>query len=322
MTALLDPASADLTLMQDRQVAVLGYGQVAAAHALNLRDSGIDVRVGLEPDSRAAGRAEVEGLLVVPPGEAVAQADVVVVPAGESPDLASLQRLLAGLEPEDLVLVTDGSAVRFDGLAVPAGVDLVMLRTVGGGSRMRSEFLDGRGAPCLVAVHTDATGLAWPVLTAYAQATGALRSGAIVTTVDHDAHAARFAEVAVHDSVDRLVEGAFDVLSDAGVEPEVAYLAILHGLRERIERVYAEGYVALHAPDSETGRGAGQVDPGLSDRLGRAWTQVTTGSAGRPEAVGAGQQEDLPPSRREAARAAHPLQQVGRRVRDLMSWAR
>ncbi|WP_161958434.1 hypothetical protein [Ornithinimicrobium cavernae] len=281
---LLEPDSADLTLLQDRQVAVLGFGPIASGHALNLRDSGVDVRVGVLAESRAAVRAEVEGLLVVAPEDAVRQADIVVVPTDDSTDPATLQQLLeTGLETGDLVLVTGGDPVHGGEVTVPEGVDLVVLQTIGGPERLRTEYLDGRGVPCLVAVETDASRVAWPVLTAYCQALGALRSGALVTSAAELTEASRYADTAVHEAVQRLVEDGFDRLVERGTAEEVAYLVTLHELKDRIDTAWAAGFGTEQVPDHDAAE--------LS-------------------------------SRRAVARAAHPIEQVGRRVRALMSWIR
>lgn len=280
----LDPESADLTLLQDRQVAVLGFGPVASGHALNLRDSGVDVRVGVRPDSRAAGRAEVEGLLVVEVADAVTTADIVVLPTDDSVDLPAVQPVLdAALEPGDLILVTGGGPVHHGTVRAPAGVDLVVLQGIGGPDRLRGEYLDGRGIPCLVAVETDASGVAWPVLTAYAQALGALRSGALVTSAAELAEAEEYAEAAVHTQVRRLVESGFDTLVGRGVSEEVAYLATLHELKQRVDTAWASGFGTDQVPD----RAAAEL-----------------------------------PTRDAVARATHPIEQAGRRVRALMSWIR
>lgn len=280
---LLDPDSADLTLLQDRQVAVLGFGPIAAGHALNLRDSGVDVRVGVPAESRAAARAEVEGLLVVSPEDAVRQADIVLLPTDDSTDTDPLTPLLDGLEPGDMVLVSAAEPVHAGQVVVPDGVDLVLLVGIGGPDRLRTEYLDGRGVPALVAVQTDATGVAWPVLTAYSQAVGALRSGALVTTVAELAEANQFAEERVHSAVQSLVEDGFDTLTGRGTSEEVAYLVTLHELKNRVDTACAAGFGTEQVPD----RQAAEL-----------------------------------PSRRAVARAAHPIEQVGRGVRALMSWIR
>ncbi|GAA1177995.1 ketol-acid reductoisomerase [Ornithinimicrobium humiphilum] len=296
MSTVLDPDSADLTLLQDRQVAVLGYDAVAEAHALNLRDSGVDVWVGIDPDSRRAVSAEIEGLTVRSPEEAVAHCDIVLVPAADdhSPgpatfDLEHLQRLLdEHTEPGDLVIVTSGAQVLPGALSVPEGVDLALLRAVGDGQRIREEFLDGRGCPALVAVARDGSGAAWATLTAYAAAMGSLRSGAIVTTVEHQATALDLAEEWVHVPLRKAVEAAFDELVRRGVEDEVAYLAVVHDLKTRVDQINGAGFASQYGP------------------------------AGHP--IGGSEGEPL--TRRAAARAAHPLEHVGRRVRAMMSWIR
>lgn len=291
---VLDPDSADLTLLQDRQVAVLGFDQMAAAHALNLRDSGVDVRVGTSPDGRGAARAEMEGILVMDPAEAVQHCDVVLVAVGgdeggREHDLATVQSLLqAHTDTGDLVVVTSGEPVRTGQLTVPDGVDLAMLRSVGDGERVREEYLDGRGCPALVAVARDQSGAAWATLTAYAAAMGALRSGAIVTTLAHEARAARYAEAHVYAPLWTSMEDAFDALVGSGVEPEVAYLAVVHELKTRVDQVYAAGLASQFGPDAQPG----------SDPADGAQT------------------------RRAAHEAAHPLEQVGRAVRAMMSWIR
>lgn len=289
---VLDPDSADLTLLQDRQVAVLGYDAVAEAHALNLRDSGVDVWVGTDPESRRAASAEMEGLAVTMPPEAVARCDIVLVPTPPAPDpahLGTVQELLdSGIEPGDLVVVTSGSLVHAGGLRVPEGADLAMLQAIGDGERIREEYLDGRGCPALVAVARDGSGAAWATLTAYAAAMGALRSGAIVTTLEHEAQAREHADRRVFAPLSVAVANAFDELVRSGVEEEVAYLAVVHDLRGRVEQIYQAGFATQYGPDGRPG-----ADP----------------------AAGA-------TSRRDAQRAAHPIEHVGRRVRAMMSWIR
>lgn len=291
MSSVLDPDSADLTLLQDRQVAVLGYDALAAAHALNLRDSGVDVWVGVAPGSRLAARAEVEGLAVAAPEDAARRCDILLVPGERhgAQESQALRRLVAEhTEPGDLVIVTSGGIVRAGGLPVPDGVDLAMLRAVGDGGRVREEYLDGRGCPALVAVARDGSGAAWATLTAYAAAMGSLRSGALVTTLEHEAEAVAYAEQHVHAPLQRMVEAAFDELVVRGVEEEVAYLAVVHGLKTRVDQLFVAGFAAHHGPGGRPGQ-----DPG-----------------------------DGVTSRRAAAQAAHPLERVGRRVRSMMSWIR
>lgn len=296
----LDPDSADLTLLQDRQVAVLGFDALAAAHALNLRDSGVDVWIGTDPDSRLAARAEMEGLPVVPPAEAVGRCDIVLLPRpghGEH-DPASVQRLVSDhTDPGDLVIVTSAAAIQDGLLTVPDGVDLAMLRTVGDGDRVRDEYLDGRGCPALVAVAHDHSGAAWATLTAYAAAMGSLRSGAIVTTVAHEAHAMAASRERIQRPLQQALESAFETLVADGVEPEVAYVALVHELKTQVDQIYVAGFATQHGPSGQP-------------------------AADRPANAEHTQEHPEASSRRQAAADAHPLEQAGRRVRQMTSWLR
>src|SRR5699024_5182869 len=187
------------------------------------------------------------------------------------------------LEPGDLILLTEPGPAHAERDHTPQGVDLVMLQGIGGADRLRSEYLDGRGVPCLVSVVTDATGVAWPVLTAYCQALGSLRSGALVTSVSELAEATAYADRAVHAAVQHLVEDGFDTLVQQGTSEDVAYLVTLHELKDRIDTAWAAGFGTEQVPDADAA---------------------------------------ALPTRSAVARADHPIEQVGRRVRALMSWIR
>jgi ketol-acid reductoisomerase len=329
---MLDPDTADLSLLQDRQVAVLGYDAVAAAHALNLRDSGVDVRVGVDPDSRGAARAEADGLTVLDPAAAADASDILLVPTGRpgtghgEHDPALVARLLADhTEPGDLVVVTSGIALDSTGPVVPDGVDLVMVHAMADGRTLREEYLDGRGCPALVAVERDGSGAAWATLTAYAAAMGSLRSGAVITTLAHHALAERFADVAVHGVMQQVVETAFDTLVQAGVEPEVAYLATVHELKARTDQVYAAGYASQHGPHGRGVQGvrAQTLLPGLPAQMADLLGRLRDADPAEGTGVAGGEPSDtVPSSRRAAAQAAHPVEKVGRRVRSMMSWIR
>lgn len=306
---MLDPEAADLSLMQDRQVAVVGFDVDVSAHALNLRDSGIEVKVGIDPESRAAARAEMEGLQVLPIEEAVGRSDVVVLSRVDLPD-ELLAQLHQGLEPGDLVVRTGaGSGAEF-----PPGVDVVMVSAVGGSDRLRKEYEDGRGSPVLVGVHTDATGMAWHLVAAYSAALGSLRAGALAVDPSHLKQATAFAVTGLHDTVQQLTEEVFDILTGAGVPAEVAYLVSVHELQERIARVAKDGWSSQYGPAGTT-EGGGVLDDQLRHRLSQLWSQVT--EQAQPEVRPA-----PAASRRDAAASAHPIEQVGKDVRALMSWVR
>ena len=174
---------ADLSVIQSRNVAVLGYGSQGHAHALSLRDSGVDVRVGLPDGSKSRPKAEAEGLRVVTPYEACEEADLIVILA---PDPVQRHLYADAVEPNlvdgDALFFGHGFNIRFGYVKPPAGVDVCMVAPKGPGHLVRREFSDGRGVPVLVAVEQDATGKAWPLTLSYAKAIGGLRAGGIKTT--------------------------------------------------------------------------------------------------------------------------------------------
>jgi ketol-acid reductoisomerase len=189
---------ADLSIIQQRNVAVLGYGSQGHAHALSLRDSGVDVRVGLLPGSKSRARAENEGLRVLTPSEAVEEADLIMVLA---PDPAQRKLYAEAIEPNlvdgDAIFFGHGFNIRYDLIKPPAGVDVAMVAPKGPGHLVRREYVEGRGVPVLVAVEQDATGTAWPLALAYAKAIGGLRAGGIKTTFTEETETDLFGEQAV-----------------------------------------------------------------------------------------------------------------------------
>lgn len=313
ITTLIDPDSADLSLIQDRAVAVLGFGAEAEAHVLNLRDSGVDVRVGADPDSHAAARAEAEGVDVRDVEAAVAAADIIVL-TGEESAIGDVYAVLDGSDPEDLVVVTAAHLVPED---PPAGVDLGLVRALAPGPRMRQEYLDGRGVPVLVGIEQDSSGFALPVLTAYLASMGSLRSGAFRTSAADLDRAEEAADLVLHDVVLRLVATAYDALAESGVDPVTAYVATLHRLRDRVDQLDQGGLSALLGP---VGLG-GTADAGILDDAARARIRQVVTDPGAARAW-AGSGDGVPTSRRAARRAEHPLDRVGRAVRARMPWVR
>jgi ketol-acid reductoisomerase len=213
---------ADLSLVQSRNVAVLGYGSQGHAHALSLRDSGVDVRVGLPEGSRSRAKAEAEGLRVVAPYEACEEADLVAVLA---PDPVQRHLYADAIEPNlvdgDALFFGHGFNIRFGYVKPPAGVDVCMVAPKGPGHLVRREFSDGRGVPVLVAVEQDATANAWPLTLSYAKAIGGLRAGGIRTTFAEETETDLFGEQAVLcGGVSRLVQTGFETLTGAGYQAD------------------------------------------------------------------------------------------------------
>ena len=245
---------ADLTLIQGKNVAVLGYGSQGHAHALSLRDSGVDVRVGLPEGSKSRAKAEAEGLRVLTPAEAVEEADVIVILA---PDHVQRKLYEESVEPNitagDTLVFGHGFNIRFGYITPPEGVDVFMVAPKGPGHLVRREYVDGRGVPVLVAVEEDASGKAWDVALSYAKAIGGLRAGGIKTTFTEETETDLFGEQAVLcGGASQLVQYGFEVLTEAGYQPEVAYFECLHELKLIVDLMYEGGIAKQRWSVSDT----------------------------------------------------------------------
>src|SRR6059058_3008940 len=234
---------ADLSIIQGRTVAVLGYGSQGHAHALSLRDSGVDVRVGLPEGSKSRPKAEAEGLRVVTPGEAAAEADVIMI---LTPDHTQRKVYAEYVEPNlvdgDALFFGHGFNIRFGYIKPPAGVDVAMVAPKGPGHLVRREYSAGRGVPVLVAVEKDASGKAWDLALSYAKGIGGLRAGGIKTTFAEETETDLFGEQAVLcGGVTALIQAGFETLTEAGYAPEMAYFECLHELKLIVDLIYRGG---------------------------------------------------------------------------------
>jgi ketol-acid reductoisomerase len=245
---------ADLSLIQAKKVAVIGYGSQGHAHALNLRDSGVDVRVGLQPGSKSIPKAEDEGFTVLTPAEAAAEADVIVILAPDQHQRGLFNNELAPHVTAGKTLVFGhGFNIRFGYIVPPEGVDVIMVAPKAPGHTVRREYVAGRGTPDIIAVERDASGQAWDLAKAYAKGIGGTRAGVIKTTFTEETETDLFGEQAVLcGGVSHLVQAGFETLTEAGYQPEIAYFEVLHELKLIVDLMWEGGIAKQRWSVSDT----------------------------------------------------------------------
>ncbi|HEY3337648.1 MAG TPA: ketol-acid reductoisomerase [Propionicimonas sp.] len=329
MAQMFYDTDADLSIIQGRNVAVIGYGSQGHAHALSLRDSGVDVRVGLREGSKSWAKAEAEGLRVVTPAQAVEEADLIMVLA---PDQVQRHVYAESIEPNlvagDALFFAHGFNIRFGYITPPPGVDVCMVAPKGPGHLVRREYSEGRGVPVIVAVEKDETGNAWPLALSYAKAIGGLRAGGIKTTFTEETETDLFGEQAVLcGGASALVTAGFEVLTEAGYQPEVAYFECLHELKLIVDLMYEGGIAKQRWSVSDTAEfgdyvsGPRVIDASVKARMKDVLADIQSGAfakrfiddqdAGAPEF-----------KRLRAAGEAHPIEETGRKLRGLMAWVK
>ena len=246
--------SADLALIQGRKVAVFGYGSQGHAHALNLRDSGVEVRIALHAGSRSRGRAEAEGLAVVSGPEAAAWADVITVLTPDTTQAAIYEEQIAPhLGPGKTLMFAHGFNIRFGTIRPPAAVDVSLIAPKAPGHRVRELFIEGGGTPALVAVEQDASGRALALALSYARGVGLTRAGVIETTFAEETETDLFGEQSVLcGGVSELIKAGFETLVEAGYQPEIAYFECLHELKLIVDLMYRGGLNYMRYSVSDT----------------------------------------------------------------------
>ncbi|MQA86279.1 MAG: ketol-acid reductoisomerase [Streptosporangiales bacterium] len=318
---------ADLSIVQNRHVAVLGYGSQGHAHALSLRDSGVDVRVGLNEGSASRQKAENEGLRVVTPTEACEEADLIMVLV---PDTVQRQLYAEAIAPNlvdgDALFFGHGFNIRFGLVQPPAGVDVCMVAPKGPGHLVRRQFADGRGVPVLVAVEQDATGRAWPLTLSYAKGIGGARAGALETTFAEETETDLFGEQTVLcGGVSELIKAGFETLVEAGYQPEVAYFECLHEMKLIVDLMYEGGLTRMRWSVSDTAehgdytRGHRIVTERTREEMRQILGEIKDGTYARElvDEFDAGRPNFL--KKREEEQSSQ-IEQVGARLRPLMSW--
>ena len=318
---------ADLAIIQARKVAVIGYGSQGHAHALNLRDSGVDVRVGLKEGSKSRAKAEDEGLRVLTPREAAEEADVIVILA---PDQVQRHLYAEDIEPVltegDALVFGHGFNIRFGYIQPPKGVDVILVAPKAPGHTVRREYVAGRGIPDIIAVEQDASGSAWDLAKSYAKGIGGTRAGVIKTTFTEETETDLFGEQAVLcGGMSHLVQAGFETLTEAGYQPEIAYFEVLHELKLIVDLMWEGGIAKQRWSISDTAEygdyvsGPRIVDAGVKQRMQEVLGDIQSGAFAQrfidDQDNGGAEFQEL-----REKEAGHPIEATGKVLRSHFSW--
>ncbi|MCE3554917.1 ketol-acid reductoisomerase [Pseudonocardia sp. RS11V-5] len=318
---------ADLSIIQGRKVAVIGYGSQGHAHALSLRDSGVEVKIGLPEGSKSRQKAQDEGLEVLTPAEASAWADLIMILAPDTKQRFIYSDDIApNLKSGDVLAFGHGFNIRYDLIKAPADVDVVMIAPKGPGHLVRRQYVDGKGVPALIAVEQDASGDAKAIALSYAAGIGGARAGVIETTFKEETETDLFGEQAVLcGGAAALVQTGFEVLTEAGYAPEIAYFECLHELKLIVDLMYEGGIANERFSISDTAeygdltRGPRVVNAATKEEMKKILGEIQDGTFAREWVA---EDENGRPNftRLQKEGAEHPIEQVGEKLRGLMSW--
>ena len=327
MAELFYDDDADLSIIQGRKVAIIGYGSQGHAHALNLRDSGVDVRVGLREGSSSVAKAEEQGLRVVSVADAAKEADVIMILAPDQHQRTIYaESIEPNLQPGDALFFAHGFNIRYGYIKPPASVDVCMVAPKGPGHIVRREYVDGRGVPVLLCVEQDASGNAFELAKSYGRAIGGLRAGGIKTTFTAETETDLFGEQAVLcGGMSHLVTAGYDVLVEAGYEPEMAYFEVLHELKLIVDLMVEGGISKQRWSISDTAEygdyvsGPRVIDEQVKENMRAVLKDVQNGAFAKrfidDQDAGAKDFQEL-----REKEASHPIEAVGKDLRKMFSW--
>jgi ketol-acid reductoisomerase len=320
-------ADADLSLLQDRKVAILGYGSQGHAHALNLKESGVDVIVGLRDGSASKAKAEAAGLKVLPTAQAVREADIIMVLL---PDTEQARVYREEIEPNlkrgDSLAFAHGFNIHFDQIAPPEGVDVWMIAPKGPGHLVRRTYQEGGGVPALVAIAQDATGHAKAIALAYAAGIGATKGGVLDTTFKEETETDLFGEqVVLCGGLTSLIQAGFETLVEAGYQPESAYFETLHEVKLIVDLIYEGGIGNMRYSISDTAeygdltRGPRIVTEATKAEMKKILGEIQNGTFAREWIA---ENEAGRPNYKalKAKGEEHQIEGVGAELRSMMPW--
>jgi ketol-acid reductoisomerase len=318
---------ADLSLLDGKTVAILGFGSQGHAHALNLKDSGVNVVVGLRPDSSSVQKAKDQGLEVLPIGEAAAKGDIVMIllPDEKQGEIWR-EEISEGISKGDLLMFAHGFSIHFGEVEPPPDVDVAMVAPKGPGHLVRRQFTEGSGVPGLLAVANDASGDAKGLALAYAKGIGCTRGGVIETTFREETETDLFGEQAVLcGGVTELVRAGYETLVDAGYDPRLAYFECLHELKLIVDLMYEKGITGMRYSISNTAeygdltRGKRIIGQPTRDAMKEILGEIQSGEFAKEWiAENRAGQENFQRMRKEEA--DHQVEREGRELRKMMDW--
>ena len=318
---------ADLSKLDGKTVAVLGYGSQGHAHALNLKDSGVSVVVGLRPDSKSKPEAEAAGLEVLDVTEAASRGDVIMILLPDEKQAEVWENdIKDGLAPGNLLLFAHGFSIHFGQIEPPPGIDVGMVAPKGPGHLVRRQFTEGRGVPCLVAIHQDESGDARDTILAYAKGIGGMRTGVIETTFKDETETDLFGEQSVLcGGATELVQAGFETLVEAGYDPRLAYFECLHELKLIVDLMYEKGITGMRDSISNTAeygdltRGPRVIGPEVRAAMRQVLADIQSGEFAKEWiAENRAGQENF--QRLRSEQQGHQVEQVGKELRSMMPW--
>ena len=318
---------ADLSLLRGKKIAIIGYGSQGHAHALNLKDSGLDVVVGLYKGSKSWPKAEKDGLRVATVAEAAQMADIVMVLLPDQVHRQTFEESIRGaLSKGKMLMVAHGFSIHFNQIVPPGDVDVSMIAPKAPGHIMRDLFVQGPGVPALLAVQQDVSGKARDLALAYGKGVGCTRAGVIETTFKEETETDLFGEQAVLcGGVSALIKSAFDTLVQAGYQPEVAYFECMHELKLIVDLFYQGGLAYMRYSVSDTAeygdysRGPRVIDDRVRAEMRKILHEIQTGQFAR-EWVLENQANRASFLATRRVEADHQIEEVGKRLRSMMSW--
>ena len=320
--------NADLSIIQGKKVAVVGFGSQGHAHALNLRDSGVEVRVGLREGSKSAAKAEEEGLAVGTVAEVAEWADLIMI---LTPDQDQRKVYSESIQPHlgegKALAFAHGFNIRFGYIEAPAGVDVLLIAPKAPGHTVRREFVAGRGIPDIVAVEQDASGSAWDLALSYAKGIGGTRAGVIKTTFTEETETDLFGEQAVLcGGMSHLVQAGFETLTEAGYQPEIAYFEVLHELKLIVDLMHEGGIAKQRWSISDTAEygdyvsGPRVVTADTKKAMKEVLADIQSGAFAKrfidDQDAGAPEFKEL-----REDEAKHQIEVVGKDLRKMFSWS-